>query len=66
MPMAPRGRSIRKDYWGKPPKDPFMRKLMEDPERAGRISRAFTIGMVLFWIFFTAGMLCAVYFMVFG
>jgi hypothetical protein len=63
--MVPQGRPMRKDSWGKTPKDPFMRKLMEDPERAARISRAFTIGMILFWIFFTAGLLFAIYLMVF-
>jgi hypothetical protein len=42
-----------------------MRKLMEDPERAARISRAVTIGMILFWLFFTAGLIFAIYWMIF-
>lgn len=63
--MARQGRSNRKDSWGQTPKDPFTRKLMEDPDRAARISRAFTIGMILFWIFFTAGLIFAIYLMVF-
>ena len=66
MTMAPQGGPMKKDSWGKPPKDPFLRKLMQDPERAARISRTFTIGMILFWISFTAGLLFAIYLMVFG
>ena len=54
------------DNWGKKPKDPFLRKLYEDPERAGRLTRLFTIGMILFWIFFVAGMIFYVYFLLFG
>jgi hypothetical protein len=59
-------RPVGRDNWGKPPKDPFMRKLMEDPHRAGRISQAFTIGLILFWIFLVAGVLLYIFFWVFG
>jgi len=60
-----RGR-IRRDNWGKRPDDPFLRDLLEDPKRAARISVAFTIGMILFWLFFVAGMIIVAAFLVFG
>lgn len=66
MFMGQGRRSAGRDHWGKPPKDPFLRKLMEDPDRAARISQVFTIGMILFWISFVAGMLLYMFFWVFG
>jgi hypothetical protein len=65
MTMARGHRSAGSDNWGKAPKDPFLRKLMANPDRAARISQFFTIGMILFWIFFTAGMFLFVFFLIF-
>ncbi|MGA1819492.1 MAG: hypothetical protein ACMUHU_00635 [Thermoplasmatota archaeon] len=59
-------RRIHRDNWGKRPDDPFLRDLMEDPKRAARLSMAFTIGMVLFWLFFVVGMMIVAAFMIFG
>ena len=64
--MKGRRVSPARDTWGRTPDDPFLRKLLEDPKRAARISMAFTIGMILFWIFFVAGMIFVVAYMVFG
>ncbi|MBN1390932.1 MAG: hypothetical protein JXA22_09865 [Candidatus Thermoplasmatota archaeon] len=47
----------RRDDWGKRPTDPFLKKLMKDPRRAARLSMLFTIGMILFWLFFVTGMM---------
>ncbi len=66
MTMARGHRHAGSDNWGKTPKDPFLRKLMENPARAARISQFFTIGMILFWIFFTAGMFLYVFFLIFS
>jgi len=64
--MRGQRKRIYRDNWGKRPDDPFLRDLMEDPKRAARISMAFTIGMILFWVFFVTGMILAVAFMVLG
>jgi len=56
---------VRRDNWGRPPKDPFLRKLYEDPERVAKLSRAITIGLILFWTSFVLGMLFIVYLMIF-
>jgi hypothetical protein len=56
----------RRDNWGRPPKDPFLRLLYDDPERIAKLSRAVTIGLILFWTSFVLGMLIIVYLMIFG
>ncbi len=64
--MRGRRHPVRRDNWGRPPKDPFLRKLYEDPDRAARLSRAVTIGLILFWTAFVLGMLFIVYLMIFN
>ncbi len=64
--MGSKKRPMRKDNWGKTPDDPFLRQLYSDPERAGRISRWITIGLILFWIFFVLGMISFAAIMIFG
>lgn len=54
------------DRWGKPPADPFLRRLYDDPKKAARLQMLFTMGMVLFWVSLGLGLLFVFYLMVFG
>ncbi|MFW3146478.1 MAG: hypothetical protein ACMUIE_06670 [Thermoplasmatota archaeon] len=54
------------DGWGRPPADPFLRRLHDDPDKAARLQTLLTVGMILFWIFLALGLLFVFYMLIFG
>ncbi|MBN1538968.1 MAG: hypothetical protein JW939_02400 [Candidatus Thermoplasmatota archaeon] len=63
--MAGTAGAPKRDRWGERPQDPFLRELMKDPKRAARLSMMFTVGLILFWIFFVFGLIFIIAYLVF-